>query len=110
MFVSGDVLKINYGAFDHYGIYTENGTVIHNSKKNKKVEETSIERFSENNKILVSSIKSENPALTVQTARKYLNIPYSLFSDNCEHFVRMSCGLVKESTQVIRRLSMSIQN
>ncbi|WP_171757609.1 lecithin retinol acyltransferase family protein [Vibrio sp. 03-59-1] len=108
MYDLGQVLKIQYTGFKHYGIYVGNGTVIHNSKKFHRVEEIELAAFSDSRNIQLSSIKSENPALAVQTAKKYLGIPYSLFSENCEHFVRTSCGLVKESTQVQKYLISAI--
>lgn len=104
MYNIGDVLFIQYTGFKHYGIYIGENTVIHNSKKFFKVEEISLEDFSDNKETNLSTIKSENPALAVQTAKKYLGVPYNLFGENCEHFVRTACGLVKESTQVQKYL------
>ena len=101
MYNLGDVLKVQYLGFRHYGIYAGDGTVIHNSKKFKKVEEISIEDFSDGKQLSISSnIKTDNPELAVQTAKKYVGVPYQLFTENCEHFVRLSCSLVKESTQI----------
>ena len=100
----GDVLFIQYEGFKHYGIYIGDNTVIHNSKKFSKVEKTSLHQFLDNKQAQLSTIKSEKPALTVQTANKYLGLPYNLFNENCEHFVRTACGLVKESTQVQKYL------
>ncbi|WP_375749615.1 lecithin retinol acyltransferase family protein [Vibrio sp. HN007] len=108
MYYSGQVLKIQYTGFKHYGIYVGNNTVIHNSKKYRRVEEIDLNSFADNRRIEFSSIKADNPALAVQTARKFLGVPYSLFSENCEHFVRTSCGLVKESTQVQKYLISAI--
>ncbi|TOI84910.1 lecithin retinol acyltransferase family protein [Vibrio parahaemolyticus] len=101
-------MKIQYTGFKHYGLYIGNNTVIHNSKKYQCVEEIDLNLFADNRKIEVSSIKSENPALAVQRAKKYLGVPYSLFSENCEHFVRTACGLVKESTQVQKYLISAV--
>ena len=104
MYNLGDVLSIQYTGFKHYGIYAGNGLVIQNSKKTKQVDEVSIDTFSDGKSINISNIKSINPALAVQTARKYIGLPYNLFGENCEHFVRTSCGLIKESTQVQKYL------
>ncbi|EPI8560807.1 lecithin retinol acyltransferase family protein [Vibrio fluvialis] len=104
MYQLGQVLKIQYTGFNHYGIFVGNDMVIHNSKKFHRVEEIDLKSFADNKTIQVSSIKPENPYLAVQTARKYLGLPYNLFSENCEHFVRTACGLVKESTQVQKYL------
>jgi len=108
MYQIGQVLKIQYRGYKHYGIFAGNNIVIHNSKKFSCVEEIDIESFANNRKIELSSIKSENPILAVQTARKYIGVPYNLFAENCEHFVRTSCGLVKESTQVQKYLISAI--
>ncbi|MFT5721198.1 MAG: hypothetical protein ACI9W6_001511 [Motiliproteus sp.] len=104
MYQLGDVLYIQYTAFKHYGIFVGGNKVIHNSKKFLKVEEISLEDFSDGKSVTLSTIKSKNPNIAIQTAKKYLGIPYSLFSENCEHFVRTSCGLIKESTQVQKYL------
>lgn len=104
MYNLGDVLSIQYIGFKHYGIYAGDGRVIHNSKQVKRVEDVSLEEFTDNRQIQLSNIRSENPALSVQEAKKYLGLPYGLFSENCEHFVRTTCGLVKESTQVQKYL------
>lgn len=108
MYQQGQVLKIQYTGFKHYGIYVGNNMVIHNSKKIHSVEEIALEAFSDNRNVQLSSIKAENPELAIQTARKYLGLPYNLFAENCEHFVRTSCGLVKESTQIQKYLISAI--
>lgn len=108
MYQQGQVLKIQYTGFKHYGIYVGNNMVIHNSKKIHSVEEIALEAFSDNRNVQLSSIKAEKPELAIQTARKYLGLPYNLFAENCEHFVRTSCGLVKESTQVQKYLISAI--
>ncbi len=100
MYALGDVLFIQYTGFKHYGIYVGNSTVIHNSKKFFKVEEISLNEFSDNKEPKISSIKSLTPELSIQKAKQYLGVPYSLFSENCEHFVRVVSGLEKESTQL----------
>lgn len=104
MFQLGDVLAIQYTGFKHYGICIGNDTVIHNSKKYSKVEEISLTNFRDGRDILTSSIKAANPLLAVQFAKRYLGLPYNLFAENCEHFVRLVCGLEKESIQVQKYL------
>ncbi len=104
MYELGQILKVQYTGFLHYGIYTGNNRVIHNSKNNNCVEETSLGLFADNKDVEISSIKAKNPSLAVQTAKKYLGVPYHLFSENCEHFVRTVCSLEKESTQVQKYL------
>ncbi|KZN47682.1 lecithin retinol acyltransferase family protein [Pseudoalteromonas luteoviolacea] len=104
MYSVGDVLSIQYTGFKHYGLYIGNDMVIHNSKTFKSVMEISLEEFSDGKSINVSSIKADNKSIAIQTAKKYLGLPYNLFAENCEHFVRTCCGLVKESTQVQKYL------
>lgn len=104
----GDVLSVQYTGFKHYGIYVGENTIIHNSKKYKEVQEISLEEFSDGRSVKVSNIQAENKALAVQTAKKYVGLPYHLFSENCEHFVRTVSGLVKESVQVQKYLVLAI--
>lgn len=104
MYRLGDVLSVQYLGFKHYGIYAGDGSVVHNSKNFFKVEEISLEKFKDSKEVILSSIKALNPELAVQTAKKFQGIPYNLFSENCEHFVRVACGLEKESTQVQKYL------
>ncbi|BCV42347.1 lecithin retinol acyltransferase family protein [Shewanella algae] len=108
MFNPGQVLKIQYTGYKHYGIYIGNDKVIHNSKKFGRIEEITLHDFADNRKIQASSIQSDNPLIAIQTAKKYIGLPYNLFAENCEHFVRMTCGLVKESTQVQKYLISAI--
>ena len=56
MYQLGQVLKIQYTGFRHYGIYVGNNTVIHNSKKYHRVEEIELEVFADNRKVELSSI------------------------------------------------------
>jgi len=104
MYEQGTVLSIQYPTFKHYGIYIGDGLIVHNSKKFKQVQTISVEDFKDGRAISVSSIKPKNNALAVQTAKKYLGLPYRLFDENCEHLVRTVCGLTKESTQVQKYL------
>ena len=104
MYNPGDVLCVQYTGFKHYGLYIGNNLVIHNSKKFKKVCEIALEEFADGKEIRASNIKAEDPSLAIQTAQKYINVPYDLFSENCEHFVRTVCGLAKESTQLQKYL------
>ena len=67
----GDVLKLSMEGITHYGLYTGNGFVIHNSKKLRVVKESTLEEFSDGYPISISSgITANNKALAVQTARK----------------------------------------
>lgn len=100
MHKAGTVLKVDFGTFYHYGLADGMGGVIHNSKKRLKVCVDSYDDFSSGKPIEVSAISSNEPDKAVITAKRYLGLPYNLFTTNCEHFVRMCHGLVEESTQV----------
>lgn len=101
MYNPGDILSIQYGGFKHYGIFIGDDTVIHNSKQSKKVEQISIDGFADNKTINISDlIKADNSIEAIEKATSYLGMSYNLFSENCEHFVRTACGLIKESTQI----------
>ena len=100
MYQKGDVLCVQYPGFKHYGIYIGSNRVIHNSKKYKKVCEIELEDFIDGRKISVSSIQAKDGELAITKALQFIDLPYGLFSENCEHFVRTVCGLEKESIQV----------
>jgi len=100
MYPAGTVLKLNFGAYYHYGIADGIGGVIHNSKKYLKVTRESYEEFSEGKKIIVSDITSEAPDQAVIRAERYIGMPYNLIRSNCEHFARLCHGLEVESTQI----------
>jgi len=103
-FNAGDVLATKHVGFRHYRIYVGDNWVIHNSKETGWVELVTLEEFADNHPVTLSTIKPAHPLLAVRRAMRLLNFPYSLFSENCEHFVRTACGLVKESTQVQKYL------
>lgn len=100
MYPAGTTLKLDFGTFFHYGIADGLGSVIHNSKKHFKVTCEPYAEFAEGKDIIVSDITSENPAVAVINAQRYLGMPYSLIKSNCEHFARMCHGLEIESTQI----------
>jgi hypothetical protein len=95
----GDILKVQYLGFVHYGIYTEFGTVIHNSRKGGEVQEVEFYEFDNGREVQKSSITSKDPYLSVFIARQYLGQKYNLLRENCEHFVRKITGK-KQSVQV----------
>ena len=108
-FKLGDTLYIKMSSYNHYGIFDGKGNVIHNSKVNKKVCCEPLNVFSGGRTILINSkITSENREQTVQTAMLYLELPYDLFSNNCEHLVRIAHGLDKHSDQVERVLIAAV--
>ena len=111
----GDVIRVNRGAYAHYGIYVETedgGHVIHytgdNSHSDFKgvVRETSVKEFLDgSDKFYVCSFDPEEyPEIysgeeTVARARSKIGEKsYNLFSHNCEHFaVECKTGQEKSS-------------
>ncbi len=108
MYALGTTLRINFGGFYHYGIADGTGGVIHNSKKKGKVTHEYEDEFSGGYPIETSEVTSENPSRAVEIAKRCLNLPYNLFSSNCEHFVRLVHGLDVESPQVQRYLLFAL--
>ena len=100
MYNAGTTLKLDLGTYFHYGIADGIGGVIHNSKKWLKVVSESETDFAEGDEILISDITSDNPAMAVIRAQRYLGMPYHLIESNCEHFARVCHGLEAESTQL----------
>ncbi len=96
----GTVLKINCGTFWHYGISDGDGGVIHNSRKRGKVMPDTLEEFAEGRDIKVSHIQGSDMPAALEMAKTLLGTKYNVFSENCEHFVRLVHGLEKESTQI----------
>lgn len=91
----------------HVGVVSYNahgrGTgVISNSLKHGKVTEERLEEFAKGGEVYyVGEIRGRLAGQTVvRRARSRLGEPYSLFSDNCEHFVRWAHGLTEESPQL----------
>ena len=104
-FKLGDTLYIKMIGYYHYGIYVGKGNVIHNSKVNQKVCCEPLNEFSGGRSIRVEpNITSDNREQAVQTAMLWQNKPYDLFSNNCEHFVKIVHGLEKHSEQIERAL------
>jgi len=100
MYKAGTTLRLDFGTYFHYGISDGKGSVIHNSKKYLKVTKESEEKFAEGKNIQLSDISSQDPDGAVVRAKQYLEMPYNLISNNCEHFVRLAHGLEVESTQI----------
>lgn len=51
IFNPGDILKVQYPAFPHYGIYIGEGKVIHASKEHSCVKKSTLKEFSDNRQI-----------------------------------------------------------
>mgnify|MGYP005992191551 CR=1 FL=1 len=78
MYSAGTVLKLDFGTFFHYGVADGVGSVIHNSKKHRKVTKESYEDFSDGKAIIVSKITSESPEQAAIKAERYIGMPYNL--------------------------------
>ncbi len=97
-FKLGDTLYIKMTGYYHYGIYVGKGNVIHNSKVNQKVCCEPLNEFSGGKTIQIDhKITSDTPEQAVQKAMLYSELPYDLFSNNCEHLVRIAHGLETHS-------------
>ena len=102
---AGTTLSCDCGTFWHYGVADGAGGVIHNSKKCSKVVRENEQEFSDGKKVEKSeTIVSKDLAAAYNRALKNVGKPYHLFSDNCEHFVRMAHGLPIKSRQVSRHI------
>jgi len=87
--------------YTHYGIVSEDGHVIHSSKRLKKVVQESLANFCDGNPWWVSNIKGQRSAGDVVAwARSQIGQRWDLLDANCEHFVRVAHGLKKQSVQV----------
>lgn len=99
--IPGITLRVWLGAYWHYGVLIESGRVIHNSKLHGCVIEEPLHLFSEGKPAEVCrAITSHNLPLACLRARQLLGLTYSLFTQNCEHFVRLAHGLIPASPQI----------
>jgi len=108
MYSKGTTLKIDFVTFYHYGIADGMGGVVHNSKKRLMVTHESEADFAEGKEILISDITSDNPSYALEKAKRYINMPYYLAKQNCEHFVRLCHGLDVESLQIKKYLLVGV--
>jgi|GEM_PF-2575883 len=103
-FPAGVTLQVQYIGFIHYGISNGYGGVIHNSKDKREVVEESLREFSDGREIQISDIRGACLITALDRAERYIGVPYNLFRENCEHFVRLAHSLEKESTQIQKYL------
>ena len=97
---AGTTLRVWRKLYCHYGIADGCGGVIHASKQRGVVRE-SLKEFEKGGVAQIdNSITSGDLRAAYEKAQSDIDKPYSLFSDNCEHFVRCAHGLPKESHQV----------
>lgn len=108
MHAAGTTLKLDFGTYSHYGIADGLGNVIHNSKKSLKVTLEPEADFADGKAIQASTITSGDPESAVTRAMRYIGMPYSLISSNCEHFARLAHGLEIESTQLQQYLLVAL--
>ena len=93
---------------EHYGIYTESGTVVSASKRTQRVTEEDLVTFSGGHKVIGKGYPSElNPYEVVSNARRLLGQKWNLFRNNCQHFAT-SCHGEKHSPQLQQILVLSI--
>lgn len=110
--VYGDILVAQRTAYRHYGVYTQDETVIHYTSqdsdisKDNKIIETSIRDFiKDSNEYFVlnldSSVSVYSPSDTVKRAKSRIGEKlYDVMTNNCEHFA-MWCKTGKsESSQI----------
>lgn len=105
---TGDVVSAKaYGFIDHFGIISENGTVISNSKRHGSVVEQSLNKFSEAGPIKHhGKVGPLSRSQTVFNARSRIGQSYELFTNNCEHFIRWASGLTPKSPQLVAAVTL----
>ena len=89
-FEPGDMVAVRFGiGLSHYGVVTQRGTVISNSRKNNGVVEQSFFEFADGRTVRLCGRREGLDALPVEArARKALGARYSLTHSNCSHFTR----------------------
>lgn len=97
----GTVLAVDFFPVTHVGIATGRGWVISNSRARGGVYEESLRDFSDGRPIRVLGHLGNLPASrVVERARSKIGERWSLFSNNCEHFVRWAHGVKVASPQL----------
>jgi hypothetical protein len=97
----GSVISKMIAGYWHRGVFTQHGTVIHNSKDLRCVIESSFEEFISNSQSVHWSYPSNSsPSAVEARARKALGLPYRLLTFNCEHLATWAHGLEPESPQI----------
>lgn len=102
IFPAGSLLAIRIrGLFDHVGIATGYGTVIHSSARFGRVMETDLSDFSQGRP--VRSIRYQSPLSgteVVVRARGRMGQRYNPLVRNCEHFVTWCVSGQSRSAQL----------
>ncbi|MGL6281093.1 MAG: lecithin retinol acyltransferase family protein, partial [Microcoleaceae cyanobacterium] len=99
------------GVYEHHGIDCGDGTVIHYRKPSETIERTSLEIFSQGQRIYVKPYAIRYIAdTTIYRAESRLGErEYNLLFNNCEHFATWCVTGINDSKQ-IRDFLPSIQN
>jgi len=102
IYPAGTLLAIRIrGLFDHVGIATGYGTVIHSSARYGKVMETDLSDFSEGRPIRVVPYSSPmSGSEVVVRARGRIGQGYNPLVRNCEHFVSWCVSGQARSSQL----------
>ena len=89
LYPAGTLLAVRVrGLFDHVGIATGYGTVIHSSAKYGRVMETDLADFAGGRAIRTIAYSSPlSGSEVVVRARGRIGQPYNVLVRNCEHFV-----------------------
>lgn len=105
----GDVISVDRGFYEHFGIYSGDSNVIHYVKLDDgfcsgEIEETSLEEFLDGDRdITVYDFEGDtySPEETVQRARDAIGTGnYNVVLENCEQFANWCKTGVPESRQV----------
>lgn len=110
-FSLGDILLVDRGLYQHYGIYAGSGKVIYYADKlgdfgnDICIQEVSLETFAKGAEIkicnLSPSVKQYTGVETVKRARSRLGEEkYNLIFNNCEHFAVWCKTGISDSSQV----------
>ncbi|MHC6202035.1 lecithin retinol acyltransferase family protein [Breznakiellaceae bacterium SP9] len=109
----GDIICVSRGLYKHYGIYSDDTSVIHFTPKsgfelnpkNADIQETTLADFLKGGtgEVDTASKPIYSPSETVQRAYSCLGKKkgeYNLIFNNCEHFARWCRSGVQKSHQV----------
>ena len=103
---AGTIIHVDIGSYRHVGLLgdrfmkSERGVLSFSAEAKGFVEEP-LSAFSGGRPVVCDGYLGELPSWVVmQRAREMAGQPYSLFSFNCEHFVRYAHGVPMESPQL----------
>ena len=105
----GSHLITSRTGYQHHGLFTENGQVIHLTSNNL-IEEISLEKFTEGRSYRIKKYHSQfSRREIINRARSRLGSEnYSLLFNNCEHFVTWCIYGQAESKQVQQGVSLGV--